>query len=65
MAKRHDSKLASGQSATGLLARPPRFSTRQIGIALDTIGFSVHGAAPHAFAHDDQRDYDNVDSRLQ
>jgi len=39
---------------------------RESGIALDTIGFSVRGAMPpHSFAHDDPRDYENTDSRLQ
>jgi penicillin-binding protein 1C len=38
---------------------------RNSGAALDTIGFSVRGAAPRTFAHDDRHDYENADSRLQ
>ena len=37
----------------------------ETGVALDTIGFSVRGAAPHTFAIDDRHDYETADSRLQ
>ncbi|HSU90865.1 MAG TPA: penicillin-binding transpeptidase domain-containing protein, partial [Sporolactobacillaceae bacterium] len=35
------------------------------GAALDTIEFTVRGAASRTFAHDDRHDYENDDSRLQ
>src|SRR4029077_20644297 len=37
----------------------------EAGVALDTIGFSVRGAAPHTFGNDDRHDYETADSRLQ
>jgi penicillin-binding protein 1C len=37
----------------------------EAGVALDTIGFSVRGAAARSLAADDRHDYETADSRLQ
>ena len=37
----------------------------ETGVALDTIGFSVRGAAARSLAADDRHDYETADSRLQ
>jgi hypothetical protein len=65
MAKRHDSKLASAQRQWFIGEIASILDPANPENALDTIGFLVRGAAPHAFADDDRRDYDDVDSRLQ